>query len=64
MKLIKLTLYESMKYSKAIYVNPEHVEFIVENPEGKTDIGLASGGQPWKVTETVAMVIGRLGIED
>jgi len=49
MKLIKFDLYDSMRYSKSIFINPDHVEFIAENPEGKTDIGLASK-TVWKVS--------------
>ncbi|MFA5819918.1 MAG: hypothetical protein WC854_11675 [Bacteroidales bacterium] len=63
MKLIEFTLSENLKLPKSICVNPEHVEFIAENSEGKTDIGLSSGNK-WKVEHTIDVVKSRLGIED
>lgn len=64
MKLIKFNLPDSMGHQKSIYVNPEHIEYISENNEGKTDIGFASGGNPQKVKETIDEVKRKLGIDD
>ena len=63
MKTIKLTLPESMKYSKSFYGNRDFIEFVAENNEGTTDIGFSSG-ETRNVQETIKVVKSMLVIKD